>query len=89
MTRHNCFLIRNELPKTLTLNIEPEGAFFSLAKGEEVSVTEAFSSAPVTLRLTNSEKGEPILSIWPGDGEVCVQKNGIDVFDLVQKGTSG
>lgn len=85
MTRHNHFVICNDLSKSLTLNIEPEGLFFPLAKGEEVSVHDKYTTAPVTLKVTTSEQGEPIVSIWPGDGEVCVEKDGIDVFDLIQQ----
>ena len=86
MAHHNHFVIRNDLSKFLTLNIEPEGAFFPLGKGEEVSVTDVFTTAPVTVELTNSDNGDPIVSIWPGDGEGRVQKDGVDVFDLIQKG---
>jgi hypothetical protein len=85
MAYHNRFVIRNDLSKSLTLNIEPEGAFFPLGKGEEVSVIDVFTVAPVTLKLTNSEKGDPIVSIWPGDGEVRVEKGGVDVLDLIQE----
>jgi hypothetical protein len=85
MAHHNRFIIRNDLPGLLTLNIEPEGAFFPLGRGEEVSVRDAFTTAPVTVKLTASAKGEPILSIWPGDGEVRVEKDGVDVFDLIQR----
>ncbi len=86
MAQHNHFIIRNDLFQTLTLNLEPEGAFFPLARGEEVSVTDLFTAAPVTVKLTASAQGEPILSLWPGDGEVRVEKDGVDVFDLIQKG---
>jgi hypothetical protein len=51
-----------------------------------VSVLDVFTAAPVTVKLTTSNGGHPILSIWPGDGEVRVEKDGIDVLDLVQKG---
>jgi hypothetical protein len=85
MLRHSHFVIRNDLPRSLILNIEPEGAFFPLAKGEEVSVLDVFTSAPVTVTFTNSEKGDPIVSVWPGDGAVRVEKAGVDVFDLIQK----
>ena len=85
MGHHNHFVIRNDLPKSLTVNIEPEGAFFPLGKGEEVSVIEVFTTAPVTVKLTNSDKGDPILSIWPGDGEVRVEKDGVDVLELLQQ----
>ena len=86
MAYNNRFVIRNDLSKSLTLNIEPEGAFFPLGKGEEVSVIDVFTAAPVTLKLTNSEKGDPIVSIWPGDGEVRIEKEGVDVLDLIQEG---
>jgi hypothetical protein len=85
MAYQNRFVIRNDLSKPLTLNIEPEGAFFPLGKGEEVSVIDVFTAAPVTLKLTNSEKGDPIVSIWPGDGDVRVEKEGVDVLDLIQE----
>ena len=86
MARHNQFTIRNDWSVAVTLNIEPEGAFFPLGKGEEVSVVDVFTTVPVTVRLTPSDRGDPILSIWPGDGEVRVQKDGVDLLDLIPKG---
>jgi hypothetical protein len=55
MAHRNQFVIRNDLSKSLFLNIEPEGAFFPLGKGEEVSVFDLFTTAPVTVKLTNSD----------------------------------
>jgi hypothetical protein len=86
MAHHNHFVIRNDLSQSLTLNIEPEGAFIPLGQGEEVSVIDVFTTAPVTVKLANSDKGDPIVSLWPSDGAVRVEKNGVDVFDLIQKG---
>jgi len=86
MAHHNQFLICNDLDRPLLLNIEPEGAFFPLGKGEEVSVFDTFTASPLTIKLTNSDRGDPILSIWPGDGDVRVEKNGVDVLDLLQEG---
>jgi len=83
MARHNRFVIRNDLSNPVTLNIEPEGAFVSLGKGEEVSVTDDFTDTPVTIKLCDSAGG-PIISIWPGDGNVRVEKDGVDVLDLIQ-----
>ena len=77
MAHHNHFVIRNDFSTSLILNIEPEGAFFPLGKGEEVSVSEVFTTVPVTVKLTTSAKGDLIASIWPGDGEVSVKKNGV------------
>lgn len=84
MVHSNRFVIRNDLPRSLTLNLEPERAFIPLGLGEEVSVTDVFTSAPVTVKLTRSDQGDPIISIWPGDGDVRVEKDGVDVFDLIQ-----
>jgi hypothetical protein len=86
MAHHNRFMIRNDLCKPLTLNIEPEGCFSPLGIGEQVSVIEAFTAAPVTVKLTTSDNSEPILSIWPGDGNVRVEKDGIDVLVLAREG---
>jgi hypothetical protein len=84
MAQQNCFVIRNDFSGPLVLNIEPEGTFFPLGAGEEVSVRDVFTAAPLTLKFTRSESGEPILSLWPGDGEVRVEKDGIDVLGLIQ-----
>jgi hypothetical protein len=56
-----------------------------LEKGEEVSVIDQFTTSPVTLRFSNSDRGHPILSVWPGDGEVRVEKDGVDILDLLQE----
>ena len=85
MIQHNHFVICNDLSPCLTLNIEPEGAFFPLSKGEEVSVIDVLKKVPVTVKLTNSDKDGVIVSIWPGDGEVRVEKDGVDVFELIKK----
>lgn len=85
MAHRNHFLIRNNSPATLTLNIEPEGAFFLLQQGEEVCVFDQFKSTPVSLNWTTSDQGAPLVSLWPGDGEIRVEKDGIDVFDLLQQ----
>jgi hypothetical protein len=85
MAHRNHFLIRNDSPAALTLNIEPEGAFFLLQKGEEVRVFDEFLTTPVSLNWTASDQGAPIVSRWPGDGEIRVEKDGIDVFELLQQ----
>jgi hypothetical protein len=77
------FVIRNDRRTPVVLNIEPEGAFFSLGQGQEVSVTDEFTAAPVTVKLTGEPGGDPVLSIWPGDGVVRVEKGGVDVLELM------
>ena len=86
MAHQNRFMIRNEFSRPLTLNIEPEGAFFLLGNGAEVSVIDVFTAAPVTVILNHSDTGDPLVSIWPGDGDVRVEKDGVDLLDQVQEG---
>jgi hypothetical protein len=86
MAHQNHFMIRTEFSKPVTLNIEPEGAHFPLGSGEEVSVTEMFTTAPVTVILNHTDKGDPIFSIWPGGGNVRVEKDGLDLLDQVHEG---
>lgn len=88
MAHSNRFSIRNDSSTALTLNIEPEGAFFCLQKGEEVWVFDEFKTTPVSLNWTTSDQGTPIVSLWPGDGEIRVEKDGINVFDLLQQRVS-
>jgi hypothetical protein len=84
MSQRSQFVIANGGTKPLALNIEPEAVVFTLPKGEEVRVTDVFDSAPVTIKVSSSDRAEPVISIWPGDGEVTVEKDGVDVLDRVQ-----
>lgn len=83
MRSENHFVIQNASGNLLVLNIEPEAARFSVANGQSVSVHELYETQPVTVKLERSEDGETLISIWPGDGNVRVEKDGTDVFDLV------
>jgi len=84
--RHlNRFLIVNEFDTPLVLNVEPEGAFFPLASGAEVTVIDEARIHPVTIKFGRLEGGDPVVSIWPGDGECRVEKDGVDVLDLLQE----
>ena len=47
---------------------------------------DVFTTAPVTVILNHSDKGDPIVSIWPGDGDVRVEKDGVDLLDQIQEG---
>ena len=83
MSHHNRFMIHNDLSGPVVLNIEPESVQFPLASGDQVTVWDTFEREPVTLQL-ESDKGDTIISVWPGDGQVRVEKDGVDVFDLIQ-----
>jgi hypothetical protein len=86
MSQKNRFLISNESSNVVELFIEPYGAAFPLHGGEEVCVTDVFTTLPVTLKIGTSAGGDQVLSIWPGDGDVKVEKDGVDVLDLLQNG---
>lgn len=77
------FVIRNGFAEHVLLNIEPEGAILPLGSGEEVPVIDRFVSEPVTITCSKSDDGCLIISIWPGDGEVRVERDGVDVLDLM------
>ncbi len=81
MANNGRFVIHNDLGRSMNLNVEPEGVFFRLDEGQEVVVTDIYDKAPVTLRITREAEGDPVLSIWPGDGEVTVEKDGIDLLE--------
>jgi len=82
MRSNNRFRICNNSAKPLELYIEPEGACYLLEKGQEVSVLDVFTTAPVTVMIATNDSGDPYISIWPGDGEVKVEKDGVDVLDI-------
>ncbi len=82
MASQSRFVLQNDLGRPMILNIEPEGMFFRLEEGHEVSVTDIYSNAPVTLKFTCEGGGDPVVSIWPGDGEVKVEQDGRDVLEL-------
>ena len=85
MSNRSRFVIRNDLPEPATLNIEPEGHFVPLGSGEEVSVVDDSTADSATVRLSKSDGGALVISIWPGDGEVKVERRGVDVLE---EGTS-
>jgi hypothetical protein len=83
MPSENHFAIQNESNNMLVLNIEPEAVMFSVANSQAVSVHESYEIQPLTVLPERSEAGEPFILIWQGDGNVRVEKDGRDVFDLV------
>jgi hypothetical protein len=79
------FVIENDQTTELIVVAEPEACEVRLSKDEQVMITDNFDQAPVTIRVTTSPSGEPVLSVWPGDGDVKIEKNGIDIFDIAQR----
>ena len=56
------------------------------ARAHGRGVDTAKGVAKMVPQTLKSDKGDPIVSIWPGDGEVRVEKEGIDVLELIQEG---
>ncbi len=81
MSSPSRFVIENSSSVALLLCVEPEGAVFPLAVGELVTVIDPFVMMPATLRFSVGDAGEPFLSVWPGDGDTRVEKNGVNLLD--------
>lgn len=88
MTNRSRFVIQNDTPSALTVNIEPECVQVPLTLGETLTVQDTFENDPVTLKV-ESNNGETIISVWPGDGEVRIEKDGVDICEIVEKGAGG
>jgi hypothetical protein len=81
------FIVENDCKSDLKVWVEPEAHPVTLSPGEEVIVHDEFQNSPVTVRVSRDDAGFPMLSIWPGDGETIVEKNGHNV--LRRSGTRG
>ncbi len=75
------FSIENDSEGRFSVFVEPESVVVELAQGEKVVVYDEYVNAPVTLRIGNDPTGATVLSVWPGDGNTRVEKNGVDVLD--------
>lgn len=84
MPNQSRFVIQNDTETPFIVNVEPECAHVALAAGDKLTVTDRFENQPLTLKI-ESDDGDTIISIWPGDGEVRVEKDGIDVLESIQK----
>lgn len=81
MSNANEFLIDNHTGDDFSVHIEPECFVVQLKQGECLTVRDKYFVAPVTLRIGKSELGRTVISIWPGDGDVVVERNGVNVMD--------
>lgn len=81
MSNVSRFAIHNDLSEPAVLNIEPECVFLPLGVGDEVTVVDHYTAHPVTIKLSKSDENGLVVSIWPGDGEVRVERGGVDVFE--------
>lgn len=81
----NRFILENDQTSDMIIVAEPEACELRLAKNEQVLITDDYDQSPVVIRVTSSPTGEPVLSVWPGDGDVRIEKNGVDILDIVQQ----
>ncbi len=79
MPKDNQFIIQNDTPSLLIVNLEPECVHVPLAAGEMAMVCERYETQPLTLKM-ELDDGEIISAVWPGDGVVRVEKDGVDVL---------
>jgi|688.fasta_scaffold1203069_1 hypothetical protein len=82
MSNASQFLIDNDTGHDFAVHIEPECFVVQLKQGDCLTVRETYSVAPVTLRIGKDERDRTVISIWPGDGDVVVERNGVSVMDL-------
>ena len=81
MPNKNNFLIDNDTGDDFAVHVEPECFVVHLKHGECLTVMETYSIAPITLRIGKDETNRTVISIWPGDGDVVVERNGVNVMD--------
>lgn len=81
MAKHNHFILRNDYNEKLPVAIEPEGTFVILNNREDLTVFEQYNDEPLTLYVSTNKEGLPTIAIWPGDGTIRVEKNGVNVLE--------
>ncbi len=82
MARNTTFIIENDAEKDFDVFVEPEGVMVRLVQNEKIVVTDKYEEAPVTLRISRDDDGNVLMSVWPGDGDTKVEKNGVDVLEI-------
>ncbi|PHS00620.1 MAG: hypothetical protein COA78_23765 [Blastopirellula sp.] len=81
--KSNIFVVENDTNRTFDIYVEPEGVLVPLLQNEKIIVKDPFVLSPVTLRLQTIENDKIVLAIWPGDGDTIVEKDGVNVLDLI------
>jgi predicted methyltransferase len=82
MKQSSLFAIRNDSQAPLFIQLEPEAHCISIDPDENVTVRDAYTEAPATLAITALDGGQIVVSVWPGDGDVIVAKDGVDVLEM-------
>ena len=74
------FLIDNDTGDEFAVHIEPECFVVQMKQGECLTVRNIYTITPVTLRMGKDHRGRTVVSLWPGDGDVVVEKDGVNVM---------
>jgi len=82
MSNANHFVIENQSNKPLDLYVEPEG--FVRDEAERKSPSGPIHELPGQRRRVHVRDGQPGSLHLAGDAEVRVEKDGVDVVDLIQ-----
>lgn len=75
------FLIDNDTGEDFAVHIEPECFVVEMRDGDCLTVRDSYSVSPVTVRLGKNQSGRTVVSLWPGDGDVVVEKDGVNVME--------
>ena len=75
------FMIENDSDGDFDVYIEPECFVVRMKQGDCLTVRESYSESPVTVRVGKDETGRTVVSLWPGDGDVVVEKDGVNVME--------
>lgn len=87
MNQTHRFVLENMQHDQLLICIEPEAHELQLLPGEEVVVHDPYLRHPAVLRISKTQLGDTIIAIWPGDGRVRVEKEGVDALEIVSQHT--
>lgn len=81
MTIRSSFEIHNESTKTLEFHLEPECWSFYLKKGESATIRGEYDREPPSIQFSDSDDGAIFGAVFPGDGDVVIEKNGVIIID--------
>lgn len=75
------FMIDNDSGDDFDVYIEPECFVVRMKQGDYLTVKESYSESPVTVRVGKDQAGRTVISLWPGDGDVVIEKDGVNVME--------
>ena len=77
------FQIRADVPSGRMMIVsEPEGGVIYVHDGETIVIiedTDNTGDSPLTLVPSVDDDGTPVISVWPGNGDIRFEKDGVPV----------